>query len=142
MKKIIVDINVIMDLSLKREEFKIAEKTFDICLKEDIQGYVCDHEITTLSYLLQKKFKLQKVKYFLEEILDIFQIISVNNKILKSALDSEIKDYEDAVIELSALEAEVDYIITRNLKDFKNSRVEALSPEEFVLLYKEMICEK
>ncbi|MBM7556779.1 PIN domain-containing protein [Halanaerobacter jeridensis] len=142
MKKIIVDINVIMDLSLKREGFNMAEKTFDICLKDDIQGYVCAHEITILSYLLQRKFKLQKVKYFLEEILDIFQIISVNNKILKSALDSEIKDYEDAVIELSALETEVDYIITRNLKDFKNSRVEALSPEEFVLLYKEMICEK
>jgi len=31
---------------------------------------------------------------------------------------SELKDYEDAVIDELALNEEIDYIVTRNLKDF------------------------
>lgn len=134
MKRVIVDINVIMDLALKRKGFKVAEKTIDSCVKGKFKGYVCSHEITTLAYLLQRNFKMEKVKYFIRGILDIFEVLISTGETLKEALDSKIKDYEDAVIEVSALENEVGYIVTRNLKDFKESRVEALSPEEFVLL--------
>mgnify|MGYP000668613701 CR=1 FL=1 len=137
MKKVVIDINVIVDLAFQRDGFKAAEKVIDICLGEGIKGYACSHEITTLAYLLQKKFKMKKVKYFLDEILDMFDVISSNNKILRLALDSEIDDYEDAVIEVSAKQEEIDYIITRNLKDFAAGEIEALSPEEFILLIEE-----
>jgi predicted nucleic acid-binding protein len=133
MKRVIIDINVIMDLALERNGFKAAEKAIDSCVRGKFKGYVCSHEITTLAYLLQRHFQTKRVKYFLREILDIFEVLPATGETLKSALDSKIKDYEDAVIEVSALENKVDYIVTRNLKDFKNSRVEALSPEEFIL---------
>lgn len=137
MKKVVIDINVLVDLGFQRDGFKAAEKVIDICLGEGIKGYVCSHEITTLAYLLQKKFEMKKVKYFLDEILDMFKVVSSNNEILRLAIDSEIDDYEDAVIEVSAWKEEINYIITRNLKDFKNGRIEALSPEEFIALIKE-----
>ena len=57
MKKAVIDINVLMDLSLKREGFRSAEKVLDICVKNQIEGYLCSHEITTLAYLLQKSFR-------------------------------------------------------------------------------------
>lgn len=136
MKKVIIDINIIMDLALERNNFKAAEKTIDFCFKNKVKGYVCSHEITTLAYLLQRNFKMEKVKYFLREILNIFEVIPTTNIILTLALDSKIKDYEDAVIEVSGLEEEINYIITRNLKDFKYSKIKALSPEEFLLLIK------
>jgi len=91
------------------------------------------YKITTLAYLLQKNFDLNKVKFFLKEILDIFTILPSSNRTLLSALSSDIKDYEEAVIEISSLENDIDYIITRNLKGFKNSKVKAISPEEFIL---------
>lgn len=134
MKKVIIDINIIMDLALKRKHFKAAEKAIDLCAIQKIEGYVCSHEITTLAYLLQRNFTMNKVKYFLREILDLFEVLPSTTKTLKLALDSKIKNYEDAVIEVSALENKIDYIITRNLKDFKKSRIEALSPEEFLLM--------
>ena len=134
MKRVLIDINVIMDLAFKRAAFKSAAKIMDMCVKDEIKGYLCAHEITTLAYLLEKNFNRQRVNFFLQEILDIFEIIPGTDKILLAALDSEIKDYEDAVIEVSALEAEIDYIITVNLKDFKVSQVKAISPEGFILL--------
>ena len=48
---------------------------------------------------------------------------------------SKIKDYEDAVIESSCLKNEIDYIVSRNLKDFKNSRIKAISPKEYITEY-------
>ncbi|MCK8827696.1 PIN domain-containing protein [Natroniella acetigena] len=133
MKKVVIDINVIMDLALKREGFKAAEKAVDYCARKKVEGYVCSHEITTLAYLLERNFGKKRVKYFLQEILDIFEVLPSTGQTLRSALDSPINDYEDAVIEVSALEAEIDSIVTRNLKDFKNSRVRSLSPEEFIV---------
>ncbi|NCC62507.1 MAG: PIN domain-containing protein [Verrucomicrobiae bacterium] len=47
-----------------------------------------------------------------------------------------IKDFEDAVVATVADSAHCQYIITRNISDFKNSPVEALTPEEFLLMKK------
>jgi hypothetical protein len=64
----------------------------------------------------------------------MFKIIEVNEKILNAALHSGLIDYEDAVIEVSAMEKKIDYIITRNIKDFKNSQIKALLPEEYLAM--------
>lgn len=75
-----------------------------------------------------------KVKYVLGELLDLFHTIPITENILRGALNSKIKDYEDAVIEISSLKIGIDYIITRNLDDFKHSNVKPLSPSEFLTL--------
>ncbi|MDR2706905.1 MAG: hypothetical protein LBC02_14090 [Planctomycetaceae bacterium] len=63
-----------------------------------------------------------------------FNIIEVNEKILSEALYSELNDFEDAVIEISSKEKMVEYIITRNIKDFKKSQIKAITPEEFLII--------
>jgi len=63
-----------------------------------------------------------------------FQVIEVNAMILGKSLDSEITDYEDAVIEVSAYEDNMDCIVTRDIGDFRKSRVNALTPEELLAL--------
>jgi len=63
-----------------------------------------------------------------------FQVIEVNAAILGKSLDSEINDYEDAVIEVSAYENNVDCIVTRDIKDFRKSRIKAITPEELLAI--------
>ena len=75
-------------------------------------------------------------KSIIGRILDIFSIISVTEAILRDALNSRIKDYEDAVIESSCVKNEIKYIVSRDLKDFKNSRIKAISPQEYITEYK------
>jgi predicted nucleic acid-binding protein len=67
-------------------------------------------------------------------LLKIFDIIEINKVILEKALFSNLTDYEDAVVEISAKEKNVDYIITRNIKDFKNSQIKILLPEEYLAM--------
>ena len=60
--------------------------------------------------------------------------IEINAEILEKALASQINDYEDAVIEVSSTIKKADYILTRNIKDFKNSIIKAITPEELHIL--------
>ncbi len=135
MKKILIDLNVLLDFLNKRNDHLDAAKIVDLCIENKIKGYLCAHEVTTLAYFLTKE-RHNKAKSIIGRILDIFSIVSVTETILRKALDSRIKDYEDAVIESSCIKNGIDYIVSRNLKDFKNSRIKAISPKEYITEYK------
>ena len=139
MKKITIDLNVILDFLNKRKKHIQAAKIMELCNKNKIQGYLCAHEITTLAYFLMKNHNnSNKVKSVLNELLDMFKIIPITETVLRKALHSKINDYEDAVIEISSQENEIDYIVSRNLNDFKKSNVKTVSPTEFLSLYKKL----
>jgi predicted nucleic-acid-binding protein len=133
MKKVLVDINVILDCLNHRNTFETAAEIIDLCETKAAAGFVGAHEITTLSYFLNKSDKdTARVKTTILNILDIFSVIPIAGNVLREALLSPVTDYEDAVLEVSALAEKLDHIITRNLSDFADSRVPALTPEEFL----------
>jgi predicted nucleic acid-binding protein len=137
MKKVVIDINILMDFLFKRVGHEKAAEIFNICTKGKIKGYVCAHEITTLYYFLNKAVRNKsKIKKTIAEIMNIFEIIEVNALLLNEALSSEINDYEDAVIEVSARTKGAEFIVTRNIKDFKKSIVNAIIPEELLFIFK------
>ena len=137
MKKALVDINVILDCLNQRDSFETAAAIIDLCETNTVAGFVGAHEITTLSYFLNKSDKdSARVKTTLLNILDIFSVIQISDTVLREALLSPVADYEDAVLEISAHTEKLDNIITRNLSDFANSRVPALTPEEFLEMLK------
>ena len=63
-----------------------------------------------------------------------FKVIEINENLLGKALSSEIDDFEDAVIEVSSKEKNAEYILTRNIKDFKKSIINAITPEELLTI--------
>ena len=132
MKKILIDINIIFDFFNKRNFFELAKQVMQLCSDKKIQGYVCAHEITTLSYFLEKNKESEIVNKILTSIMDTFTVIPIDENILRGALDSQIKDFEDAVIEVSSLQNDIDCIISRNKEDFAKSRVCCLEPADFL----------
>jgi predicted nucleic acid-binding protein len=134
MRKIVIDINIFMDFLFKREGHEKVAEIFKESIKGNVVGFACAHEITTLNYFLRKSNKEKvKVRKTISGIMRRFKIIEINEKILNAALFSEIDDFEDAVIEISAKENGAEYILTRNIKDFKKSIVKAITPEELLL---------
>lgn len=135
MKKILIDLNIVLDFLNKRNFHQEAAQLINLCVEKKIDGYMCAHEITTLSYFLLKEHKDRtKIINTIRALLDIFSVISTDEVILRDSLISPITDYEDAVIEVSSLKNKIDYIISRNISDFKLSRVATLTPEQFFLL--------
>jgi len=137
MKNIVIDINILMDFLFKREGHEKVLEIFKYCTRNELKGFVCAHEITTLNYFLNKSVKdKSKIRKSLSWTLRQFKIIEINEVLLNKSLYSEIDDYEDAVIEVSAYENNVDYILTRNIRDFRKSIIKAITPEELLAILK------
>lgn len=135
MKKVLIDLNIILDFLNKRNFHQEAAQLLNRCVEGKLSGYICAHEVTTLSYFLFKEQKdKNKVAAIISSLLDIFNVIPIDETILKNSLLSPITDYEDAVIEVSAVAFDIDYILSRNISDFKQSRIPTYTPEQFFLL--------
>ena len=134
MKTILIDLNVILDYLEDRAGCEKAEELIAKCFQGKIKGYVCAHEITTLSYYLGKnrKNRTENMK-IISRILQVFDVTNIDKTILEKAVLSNITDFEDAVIVESAKANKIDCIITRNSKDFKNSTVPVMLPEEYLV---------
>ena len=135
MKNTLIDINIFMDFLFKRQGHENVVEVFKLCTKGNIRGFICAHEITTLCYFLDKAgMDRSKTNKVISQLMKRFTVIEINDELLTKALNSEIDDFEDAVIEVSAINRNIDYIITRNIKDFRKSVIPAKTPEELILM--------
>jgi len=132
--QILVDTNVILDWIMKREPFvTIATKIMKQCIDGKITGYLASHTLPDLFYILRKKFSVEQRKELVLLLCDRFFIIPEDNKIMVSAAKNELwNDFEDGLQMQCALDKNLDYIITQNIKDFATSEVKAVLPEAFI----------
>jgi predicted nucleic acid-binding protein len=135
MKKLFLDTNIIVDLIADRKPFsKYAIKIFKHAEEKKVQIFTSSHSIATTHYLLKKHVEEKILREILSNLIEFITIVPVNNDVIKKALKSKHKDFEDAIQIISASAIEnIDFIITRNLKDFRESEILALSPDEYFL---------
>lgn len=135
MKKIFLDTNIIVDLIADRKPFsKYAIEIFKMAEAGEILLFTSSHSIATTHYLLKKYLGEDALREVLLHLLDFVKVIAVDTGILKKGLRSAYKDFEDSIQILSASSvAGMDYIVTRNIRDFRESEIPALAPEELFL---------
>jgi predicted nucleic acid-binding protein len=132
-ENILVDLNIILDVLLERTGFEASKKILELGEGNSYKLYLSAHLVTTFAYLLEEsKVPLKQIEAYINWLLGTFNIVAVDNLILKNALKSRIEDYEDAVVEQTAILCKAPTIITRNVKDFKMSAISALAPEEYL----------
>lgn len=134
MKKIFVDTNILVDLiSDRKPHSKFAIALFAIAETEKVKLYASSHSIATTHYLLKKHIDEKELRQILLGLLDYVSIISVDEHIIKRGLKSKHKDFEDSIQILSALSIDkMDCIVTRDLKDFKDTEIPVFSPDNIL----------
>lgn len=130
---VLIDTNVMLDFLAKREPyFNEANTIVKKCISGEIKGYVASHSIINTFYILRKDYTPEERRKMLMKFITIVPVVGIDsNKIITSLKNSEFNDFEDCLQDQCAIECKADYIITRNIKDFKNSNIKALTPEEF-----------
>lgn len=129
--KVLIDTNIILDVLCGRQEFlEDSAKVFKLCEVRKISGYVSALSIPNIIYIMRKELDRRKIKDVLEKLSLIFTIADLRADDLKNAADMGFKDYEDAVQSACAFRIRADYIITRNVRDFAESKVAAIKPSE------------
>ncbi len=135
MKKIFVDSDVILDLLTKREPFyPYAAELFSLVDKGKIKAHVSAIIITNLHYVLRKMTNKEQAIKSLQKLKLLVKILPVDEKIIDLALASEFTDFEDSIQYYVAKENEIDFLLTRNKKDYKTADIIILTPEEYLKL--------
>ena len=133
MIKVLVDTNVLLDFFNHRKFYDDAASILDLAMDREFKAYASAHEITTLAYYLEKDERSPgEARQKLSVLFRMIQVLPVDQEILQTALRSRITDFEDAVLEAVSLKHGVEFIVTRDKKDFSHSKVQALSPSLFL----------
>ncbi|MDH4161893.1 MAG: PIN domain-containing protein [Nitrospirota bacterium] len=135
MKSVLCDINVILDIFLKRDpHYTPAARLFSLIEEKKINGFLSAQSFPTMFYILSKELKRDKAMRVLEKLRIVFRVAAVDEKVIDLSLASTFKDFEDAVQYYSALHVKADCLITRNKSDYRTDRLPIMTPEEFLAI--------
>ena len=137
--KILLDTNIIIDALTSREPWnKSAEKIFLMGANHIVDMYITASSATDIYYLLRKFVKdTAGAKQIMSKLYSLIGILDVTAANCVEALGSPISDYEDAVVEKVASSKEMDYIVTRNIKDYQEGTVKVILPDDFISMLEE-----
>ena len=132
-KHYLVDTNVIIDILLDREDADAACAVFDGAERGDYYLHICALSFTTMFYSLRKILSREDRINVLAQLKEAMEVAEVDGNVIDMALKSGWKDFEDAVQNFSAVvDPQISAIITRNIKDFKDSNLEVVDSVEFL----------
>jgi len=136
---VLIDTNVILDVFLEREPHYTNSKNVLYQLDDgNFHGFITATTVVNIFYHVEKyrdsETAFSSVKHLLTNS-DIV-VLGVDKYVLMTALDSKMTDFEDAVQASSADFAELDFIVTRNQRDFHHSPIPAVSPERLLEMLK------
>ena len=132
--KILIDVNVLIDAIEDRKPFNTAAQQIILYIERQYtESFVTVDSITNLYYVVHHITHSKiKTRQIIASTLKLFHILDVNESDCHLALASGRPDFEDAILIETAHRHHIDYIVTRNPKDFAHSSVPALSPADFL----------
>lgn len=136
--KVLFDTCVVIDIFGKSSFFFDSFCAYDVALIRGFDPCLSVSSTTDICYLLHARGFADKKRAaeLTAKCLELFDLVENTGQDCMRACNNSMSDYEDALIAASAYRADVDLIITRNAKDFKNSPVAAMTPSQFVEAFK------
>ncbi|MCC8358472.1 type II toxin-antitoxin system VapC family toxin [Salinimicrobium sediminilitoris] len=134
MKKLLVDTNIVIDLlSEKKGFYNDAARIFSQADKKEVHLAISSHTFANTNYILTKLKSAKEAREILRKFKVLVEILNLDDKIIELALsDNSFPDFEDGLQYYSAIENDVDIIITRNKKDFTSSKIPVMTAKEYL----------
>ena len=137
MINVFLDTDVIVDYITDRRPFSDnAEKIFALLENKKIKGHASSLCFSNLYYLMRQQMTRTKAIDILKDLANLLNILKVDEGSIHQALDSEFKDFEDAIQYFTVLEYKsIEIIVTRNIKDYKHSDIPVMSTDTLLKTY-------
>ncbi|MBU4445417.1 PIN domain-containing protein [bacterium] len=136
MQKIFIDTDIILDLLAERQPFyKNAAAIFTLIDRGKVKGFTSPIVFANLHYILSKQLSQKYAIQNLKKLRTLIKIVPVDERIIDLSLESDFKDYEDAIQYNAAISAGISTLITRNIKDYKNPTITVCSPDEYLRVW-------
>lgn len=134
-----IDSNIIMDLVAQRTPFyeDALDLFLEIAREKELFGYVSVKSLADIYYIYRHiTHSKEQANKKIIEIIDLLNIADNTKSDLLGAIFNNGNDFEDDLIIQLANRMKLDYIVTRNQKDYKNSSVKAITPKECLKMIK------
>ena len=129
--KVLVDLNVLLDVIQKREpHYGASAAVLSNIARGEIGGAVPGHALTTVDYLVSRFAHRDGANEAIDWILGDFEVVGEGRDIMLRARGLQMEDFEDAVVAAAAEAIHCDWVITRNVTDFHASPIPAITPKE------------
>lgn len=130
--RVFLDTNVILDLIQRRVGYDDAALIMQKSENGEYSLYTSSLSMVNIAYILRKYYRGESLYHLLEELGDIIGVITVSSEAYHKALQSRALDFEDAIQLFSAIESDMDCIVTRNAQDFIFDKLPIYTPFDFL----------
>lgn len=136
MKRVFIDTNIFLDILFRREQFvDDALSIFDMAVDGQIVLLISDLSIANIKYITRKEISTEEFYNLIQIFRPIFTIVPLGAEVIDKAISLQASDFEDALQYFSAVQAEADCLVTRNIKDFAFANMEVFDSKTFVDKY-------
>ena len=134
--KVLFDTNVIVDAFTMRDyDYKDSRSLMLKAANQEIEGYISAKQITDIYYILRKYVSKEEDKrQIIKDLCEIFRVLPVLPANIGASLNTNITDFEDAIIEETAKINMIQYIVTHDVKHFEKSKLVIATPHELLTL--------
>ena len=118
--EVFLDTDVCFDILSKRKpHFEHSVQLLELAMQDKISIMIAESGLANLIYLSFDIYKIEDACGKLVDFIRASSVISGGKAVMLKALNSSLKDKEDAFQYYTAQHHEADYFITRNIKDYK-----------------------
>ena len=129
--RLLIDGNIILDVLQRREpHYADSSKIWKLCETDRAEGFVSALTLANLVYIMRKELDAEKTENVLKQLTLIFRIADLTQADVMKAAEMRWGDFEDAVQANTAKRIGADAMVTRNIRDFRQSAVTAFTPTE------------
>jgi len=134
--RILIDTNVLLDYLLERKPFcENAKKIIQACVDGKIQGCIAAHSISNMFFILRKDYSAEERREVLSNLCTIFDVEGIDKaKLLSGLRNADFLDFEDCMQMECAKAYNAEYIVTRDINDYKMSEIKAILPNDYLKL--------
>ena len=129
--RIFVDSDILVDLLARRDHYPATAHLLSLVESRRIDGYTTPVVLANVEYIIKKYSGKAKARKALRALVGSLGVLPMNRRTVQTAVESAFPDFEDALQYYAAESGKIDFIITRNKKDYAKGTIPVMTAEEF-----------
>lgn len=130
----LIDNNILIDVALNRPPNpRPSRDLISQIERTSTTAFVAWHSVATFYYVVARATDNTNALFYVSWMTDFLIVVPTGTDALRYALSLPMADFEDAMQVAAAQAAGAEHVVTRDISDFTNSPIPAITPDQALL---------
>lgn len=135
MNKLFIDSDILIDWLAARPQHAAAAALMTLAEERKVFAFTTSLVFANINYIVTKFSNRAKATVALKALRDRLKVIPLDETAVNAALESDFPDFEDALQYFAAEKQGLDYIVTRNKKDYRRGTLPVVTAQEYLDMF-------